>query len=160
MAQNGFKPLTNETLSSSFIVAADGSFVHVSGHWEALDQHSKLSGPCVSEIFCDYGEHFCDEEHAIVVVNGDTFGLSVGHVRYKIIRWTPTEIVAENVAGLCRLRSVLKIDLSQKRVYDMVELDEPIEGMSQDRKRLCSDMAGVFSTAMYHELRDNTVWRK
>jgi hypothetical protein len=127
----------------------------VSGHWvpvDPFDKKSEMTGPSVSEISCT--RRVCNESSANITVIGNMFSLSSDNTEYSVERWDKKEIVASAVGGTCRVRTVLKFDREQKRVYWMQSLSEPVNDlpkMSQDACKL---------VGMYLELKASTMWRK
>ena len=131
----------------------DVDYASVDGHWIALDDHSELAGPSVSSISCDRRRGMCEEEEANITVMGNSFTLSADHVEYQIERWTTTDIVAANIGGLCRVRTVIKIDITSKRVYSSQNLSEPMdEKLSKSTRDICK------LTGMNLELKSSTLW--
>lgn len=132
-AQNGFAPIVDLPLDFDQVTTTE---VFVMGHWVALNEKSKLAGPAISTITCSRQERTCQDQHAEMMIMGDTFVLTSDQDEYKIERWTSTEIVASSIGGLCRVRSVIKLDLVKHRVLLQQTLSEPISSnlpkMSQD----------------------------
>jgi hypothetical protein len=127
----------------------------VEGHWIALDKQSTLSGPSVSTISCDRHSGECDEQQANITVMDNAFSLSADVLEYKIERWTNKEVVASNVAGICKVRNVLKFDLEAKRVFSLQTLSEPVdEKLPQMSKDACKKIG------MNLELKASTMWAK
>ncbi len=148
--QNGFNTVIPD---SPVNLQVSDSYVSASGHWVSLDKHSELSGPSVSEIFCD--RKVCHESQANMTVFKDgTFTLYADHVEYTVERWNSKEIVAASIVGICKIRSVLKFDLAQKKVYSMQTLSEPINDMPKLSKDICS------AAGMNLELKDIAAWKR
>ena len=131
------------------------SYVSVQGHWIPLDERSKLAGPSVSSINCDRSLGTCEEEQGNITVIGKSFSLSADHLEYKVERWTSKEIVAANVGGICRVRNVIKIDITTKRVFSSQSLSEPVD---QQLPKLSKDMCNL--VGMNLELKSSTMWVK
>jgi hypothetical protein len=153
-AQAGFETvIPAEPLGDALHI--DQNYASVQGHWVPLDEHSKLAGPSVSTISCDHNQGTCEEEEGNIAVIGNSFSLSADHVEYKIERWTAKEIVAANVGGVCRVRSVIKIDITTKRVYSSQTLSEPVD---DKLPQLSKDMCNL--VGMNIELKSSTLWVK
>ncbi len=134
-AQNGFAPVVDEPVS----LQINAGSVYVQGSWLAQDKQSALSGPSVSQITCDEKEGYCHEAQANMVVFKDgTFTLTPDYVDYKVARWNSKEIVAQNIGGICRVLTVLKFDLQNKRVYSMATLSEPTNDLPEMSQKICS----------------------
>jgi hypothetical protein len=151
VGQNGFVTATPDE-PAEFSQVTDTS-AWVRGHWvpvDPSDKKSEMTGPSVSEISCTRTE--CSESQASIAVTGNMFSLDSSYVRYAVERWDKKEIVASEIGGICRVRTVVKFDRVQKRVYWMQSLSEPINDlpkMSQDACKL---------VGMYLELKRGTMW--
>jgi hypothetical protein len=152
-AQAGFDTLIPpEPLGDTLHIDAD--YVSVQGHWVATGD-SKLAGPSVSSLSCDRKEGTCEEEQGNITVMGNSFTLSADHLEYKIERWTANDIVAARIAGLCRVRNVIKIDLTSKRVFYSEALSEPVdEKLPKMSKDICK------LTGMNLELKQSAMFIK
>jgi hypothetical protein len=124
-------------------------YAYVRGHWVDAGKELSLTGPSVSLISCN--RTMCNEEQANIVVMGNMFTISTGHVEYEVERWNSKEIVAAtrpNEAASCHVRLTLKFDRVNKRVYWMQSLTEP-----------ANDPICAASEAKL-ELKDSTMWVK
>ena len=93
----------------------------------------------MSTIFCQCSQNVCNEENASINVMEGMFSLTPEQLEYTVERWTPREIVAASVSGICRIRNVLKFDLVEKRVYYSQTLSEPVDlKMPKMSKDICS----------------------
>lgn len=114
------------------------SYAYVSGNWIALDERSKLPGVSMSQITCDRKEMVCQELQGNLVVQGNMFSLVPDDVQYQITRWTPDEIVASNIGGICKVMNTLKFDLKNKKVYSLQSLSEPVENLPKMSRDACN----------------------
>ena len=155
LGQHGFETvIPNQPVDFSQIT---DSRAWLEGHWIAVDPNDKnsaLTGPSASEISCDRQRKTCTDNNANIVVDGNAFSLSAAADEYTIERWNGKEIVASNIKGICRVRTVIKFDRAQKRVYLMQTLSEPIEELPENSKKLCK-LAGLNL-----ELKASTMWKK
>ncbi len=126
--------------------------VYVQGNWSALDGRSTLPGPSVSEISCDRAQQTCHESEANITVTGNAFTLSADSVDYKVTKWDSTEIVAQNIGGICRVLNVLKFDLKNQKVYSLQSLSEPAEDLSKTTRDICN------AVGLRLELRGSTTY--
>jgi hypothetical protein len=151
-AQAGFETVVPpQTLGDTLHI--DRDYVSVDGHWVPSDEHSKMAGPSVSSISCDRKENICEEEQGNITVMGNSFSLSADHLEYKIERWTAKDIVAARIAGICRVRSVIKIDLEAKSVLYSEALSEPVD---EKLPKMSKDVCNM--TGMNLELKQSTMW--
>jgi hypothetical protein len=152
-AQAGFDTLLpDQPLGDTLHI--DPDYVSVQGHWAATGD-SKLAGPSVSTLSCDRKEGICEEEQGNITVMGNSFTLSADHLEYKIERWTTKDIVAAHIGGLCRVRNVIKIDRTAKRVFYSESLSEPVdEKLPKMSKDICK------LTGMDLELKQSTMFVK
>jgi len=151
VAQNGFETTVP---AEPITLRATATDAYVQGHWVAQDKQSELTGPSVSEIFCDRKTQTCHESQANIAVTGNMFSLIADSLDYKIERWNEKEIVAKNIGGICRVLNVLKFDLVQKKVFAFQTLSEPTNDLPKMSKELCSHVG------MNLELKAGTMWRK
>ncbi len=133
----------------------DRDTLFVEGHWVALDEKSKLSGPSVSTINCYRKRGICEEEQANINMMEDQFTLTADHLEYRIERWTEKDIVASNVSGVCKVRHVIKVDVAEKRVYTSDTLSEPLDG---NLPQLSKDMCKM--NGLNLELKRTTMWKR
>jgi hypothetical protein len=148
--------LSNQQEQNGFVTAiperpvdfsqVDDTLAYAYGHWSALDTHSELTGPSVSEISCDHKT--CRESQANIVSFGDTFTMNADTVEYTVERYNSKEIVASNVGGICHVRNVIKFDRIGKRVYSSQTLSEPSDNP------LCKGVG------MNLELKDTARWKR
>lgn len=154
-AQGGFEVASpTEPLGGGDLQIAD-DYVYAHGHWIALDDQSKLTGPSVSTINCDHREGTCTENQGNMTVIGGMFTLSADSVDYKVERWNKKELVAANVGGACHIRNVLKFDFVEKRVFAMSALSEPID---DKEPKLLREMCKA--SVMNLELKAGISWLK
>ena len=126
---------------------------YVNGTWKAMDAQSKLSGVSVSEITCNKAEKVCHETQSTVYFKLGMVDIVPDYVEYSITRWNSHEIVAENIGGLCKVRSVLKFDRQAKKVFYLQSLSEPVDDTVPDMtKRICN------AVGMNLELRARTTF--
>lgn len=150
--QNGFTTLVPDQPANIQVTSGD---VYVEGHWMPVnkdDKKSAMTGPSVSQINCT--PKVCSEAQANMVVLGNTFTLNADTVEYTVERWNSKEIVAATIVGICRVRTVLKFDLVNKRVYYMQSLSEPTNDLPKMSKDICNGVG------MYLELEANAVFEK
>lgn len=153
LAQSGFEPLLPpQPLGDTLHIDPDS--VSVQGHWVAVGD-SKLAGPSVSSLSCDRKEGSCEEEQGNITVMVDSFNLSADHLEYRIERWTTKDIVAARIGGICRVRSVIKIDITTKRVFYSEALSEPVD---EKIPKMSKDICNL--TGMNLELKQSTMWVK
>jgi len=108
------------------MLQASESEARAQGHWNATDTHTRIGGPAVSEIFCAKAQNTCTEHKANFDEHLDgTFSLSADTYVYGIDRWTPKELLASQIRGICHIKRTLKIDFTQSRVFFMDSLAEP-----------------------------------
>jgi hypothetical protein len=151
VGQNGFNP----TVDSPVDLQANSDSAFVQGTWVALDEHSALTGPSVSEISCDRKEGYCHEAQASMVVFKDgAFTLTADSVDYRVVRWNEKEIVAQNISGICRVLNVLKFDLQQHKVYASQVLSEPVNDLPKMSREICN------AVGMKLELHGETMFRQ
>jgi hypothetical protein len=101
--------------------------VYTEGHWVETDGRGNAM-PSVSAISCSQPTKTCVEDVASYSpLGGTTFSLDASHNEYEIERWTPTEIVASTINGLCAMRHTLKILLKEKRILVLDAPSEPIK---------------------------------
>ena len=150
-AQTGFETLLPpQPLGDTLHI--EPSYVSVDGHWVATGD-SKMAGPSVSSISCDRNEGICEEEQGNITVMGNLFNLSADHLEYKIERWTSKDLVAARIGGICRVRSVIKVDIAAKRVFFSEALSEPVdEKLPKMPKDICN------MTGMNLELKQSTMF--
>jgi len=156
LGQNGFDLLIPNDPPADVTQVGD-SWASVKGHWVPVDPsdvNSRLAGPSTSEISCDRAEKVCRETQANITVMGNSFSLTADYIEYTVERWNNKEIVASNVGGVCRVRSVIKFDLVNKKVYFMQALSEPVTDLAKLSKDVCN------ATGMSLELKNSTMWRK
>jgi hypothetical protein len=153
-AQAGFETLLPpQALGETLHI--DRDYASVDGHWVPSDEHSKMAGPSVSSISCDRKEGTCEEEQGNITMMGNPFTLSAEHLEYKIERWTAKDIVAARIGGVCRVRSVIKIDIEAKRVLYSEALSEPVDDkLPKMSKNICN------LTGMHLELKQSTMFVK
>ena len=118
------------------------------------DKKANLTGPSASEISCDRADKVCHETQANITVIGDSFALTADYLTYTVERWNAKEIVASTVGGRCRVRSVIKFDRVNKKVYFMQALSEPVTDLPKLAKDVCD------ASSMSLELKDGDLWRK
>lgn len=153
-AQAGFETLIPpQALGETLHI--DRDYVSVDGYWVSSDEHSRMAGPSVSSITCDRKENICEEEQGNITVMGNAFTLSADHLEYKIERWTTKDIVAARIGGLCRVQSVIKIDIESKRVLYSEALSEPVD---EKLPKLSKDICNL--TGMNLELKQSAMFVK
>jgi len=155
LAQGGFvTTIPDEPVNFSQV--SDTS-AWIEGHWvpvDPSDRKSAMLGPSISQISCDHASNVCYEKQANIIVIGDMFSLNTDLVEYTIERWNTREIVASTVVGLCSIRSVIKFDRVNRKVYWMQTLSEPLNDLPKKRQDDCKD------ASMYLELKASTMWKK
>lgn len=124
------------------------SLAYVSGHWVSSD----LAGQSTSQISCVRTNMTCADAHAEIISIGKAFTLSGGEDEYRVERWNSREIVASAVGGICRVRNTIKFDRTQKRVYSMQTLSEPLNDLPADEQKICK-------IQMQSELKDGTTFQ-
>ena len=144
-----FEPTVDGPVEFSQVTA---SSAYVSGNWMALDERSKLPGVSMSQITCDRKEMTCHELQGNLVVVGDMFRLMPDALDYRITRWTPNEIVASNISGICKVLNTLKFDLKTKQVYYLQSLSEPVENLPKTSRDACN------AVGLRLELRAETMY--
>jgi hypothetical protein len=96
----------------------------------------------------------CTDNSATIYADGAIFSLDSNEEEYTVERWDKKAIVASDVAGICRVRNVIKFDLEQKRIYFMQALSEPTEDLPKLSQDTCK-----FAN-MHLELKDSAMWKR
>ena len=130
-----FEPTVDGPVEFSQVTA---SYAYVRGNWVPLDERSKLPGVSMSQITCDRKEMACHELQGNLIVQGNMFNLAPDELDYRITRWTPDEIVASNIGGICKVLNTLKFDLKNKKVYSLQSLSEPVENLPKMSREACN----------------------
>ena len=116
-------PFNNEKLN----IQDQYGVVYTEGHWVETDGKGHAI-PSVSVINCSRESRTCTEETATYnTLGGTTFSLDASHAEYQIERWTPTEIVASTIRGMCMMRHTLKILLKEGQILALDAPSEPIK---------------------------------
>jgi hypothetical protein len=101
--------------------------IYTEGHWVETDGKGHAM-PAVSAISCSQANKVCTEDTASYnPLGGTTFSIDASHSEYRIERWTPTEVVASTVSGLCAMRHTLKILRKESRILALDAPSEPIK---------------------------------
>jgi hypothetical protein len=101
--------------------------IYTEGHWVETDSKGHAL-PAVSTISCSQGNKICTEDTASYnALGGTTFSLDASHSEYQIERWTPNEVVASTITGLCAMRHTLKILRKESRILRLDAPSEPIK---------------------------------
>jgi hypothetical protein len=101
--------------------------LYTEGHWVETDGKGHAL-PAVSTISCSQANKTCTEATASYsAVGGTTFSLDATYSEYQIERWTPTEVVASTINGLCAMRHTLKILRKESRILMLDAPSEPIK---------------------------------
>ena len=143
-----FPALVNEPVN----IQVDAGSVYAKGSWIALDEHSTLPGPSVSEILCEKSSKVCHELQSNIVIMDDMFTLNADSVDYPITRWNEKELVAQTISGICRVLHTLKFDLENKTVYLLDSLSEPTEDLPKTSRDACN------AVGLRLELRGETTY--